>query len=88
MLKGHKKAVSYVKFLNNEDLVSASTDSQLKLWNIKQPNYVRSFEGKYFSMKLLEGTFYNSQNNTYFQTFYPLFIHIAPVFTVTLHLVS
>jgi E3 ubiquitin-protein ligase RFWD2 len=45
VLKGHKKAVSYVKFLNNEDLVSASTDSQLKLWNIKHPNYVRSFVG-------------------------------------------
>jgi len=45
VLKGHKKAVSYVKFLNNQDLVSASTDSQLKLWNIKQPNYVRSFVG-------------------------------------------
>jgi len=45
VLKGHKKAVSYVKFLNNEDLVSASTDSQLKLWNVKQQNYVRSFVG-------------------------------------------
>ena len=28
MFKGHKKAVSYVKFLNGSDLVSASTDSQ------------------------------------------------------------
>jgi len=45
VLKGHKKAVSYVKFLNNEDLVSASTDSQLKLWNVKQPYHVRSFVG-------------------------------------------
>ncbi|XP_023349005.1 E3 ubiquitin-protein ligase RFWD2 isoform X2 [Eurytemora carolleeae] len=45
VLKGHKKAVSYVKFLNNEDLVSASTDSQLKLWNVNQPYYVRSFTG-------------------------------------------
>jgi len=45
ILKGHKKAVSYVKFLNNEDLVSASTDSQLKLWNVNQSYYVRSFQG-------------------------------------------
>ena len=31
MFKGHKKAVSYVKFLNGSDLVSASTDSQRRL---------------------------------------------------------
>ena len=35
MFKGHKKAVSYVKFLNGSDLVSASTDSQRMLYNIQ-----------------------------------------------------
>lgn len=46
VFKGHKKAVSYVKFLNTEELISASTDSQLKLWNINQPPYsLRSFVG-------------------------------------------
>lgn len=45
VFKGHKKAVSYVKFLNNEEIVSASTDSQLKMWNINTPYCLRSFEG-------------------------------------------
>lgn len=45
VFKGHKKAVSYVKFLNNEDIVSASTDSQLKMWSINTPYCLRSFVG-------------------------------------------
>jgi WD40 repeat protein len=32
---GHKKAVSYVKFLSNNELASASTDSTLRLWDVK-----------------------------------------------------
>lgn len=45
VFKGHKKAVSYVKFLNSEEIVSASTDSQLKMWNINSPHCLRSFVG-------------------------------------------
>lgn len=46
LLKGHKKAVSYVKFLNGHEIVSASTDSQLKLWNVHEPPLpLRSFSG-------------------------------------------
>lgn len=45
VFKGHKKAVSYVKFLNSEEIVSASTDSQLKMWNISRPYCLRSFVG-------------------------------------------
>jgi len=45
VFKGHRKAVSYVKFLNSTDIVSASTDSQLKLWNVNQKNCIRSFTG-------------------------------------------
>lgn len=45
VFKGHKKAVSYVKFLNSEEIVSASTDSQLKMWNINTPYCLRSFVG-------------------------------------------
>lgn len=33
-LAGHGKAVSYVKFLDAETLVSASTDNTLKRWNL------------------------------------------------------
>lgn len=45
IFKGHKKAVSYVKFLNSSEIVSASTDSQLKMWNISTPHCLRSFVG-------------------------------------------
>eukprot|EP00899_Mesostigma_viride_P003664 jgi/Mesvir1/13299/Mv08588-RA.1 len=31
---GHRKAVSYVSFLNANELVSASTDSTLRLWDV------------------------------------------------------
>lgn len=33
---GHKKAVSYVKFINETELASASTDSTLRLWDVKE----------------------------------------------------
>ncbi|KAH0560890.1 E3 ubiquitin-protein ligase COP1-like [Cotesia glomerata] len=45
VFKGHRKAVSYVKFINKEEIVSASTDSQLKVWNINNPHCLRSFVG-------------------------------------------
>lgn len=35
-LAGHENAVSYVKFLDAETLVSASTDNTLKLWDLKK----------------------------------------------------
>ncbi|KAJ3232451.1 coatomer subunit alpha [Chytriomyces hyalinus] len=34
ILEGHKKAVSYVKFISSNEIVSASTDSTLKLWSL------------------------------------------------------
>ena len=37
--------MSYVKFLNSSEIVSASTDSQLKLWSIPESTCVRSFKG-------------------------------------------
>ncbi|CAL4062949.1 unnamed protein product, partial [Meganyctiphanes norvegica] len=43
--KGHRKAVSYVKFISSEDIVSASTDSQLKIWNVNKTHCVRSLQG-------------------------------------------
>eukprot|EP00742_Colponemidia_sp_Colp-10_P010944 GILJ01012084.1.p1 GENE.GILJ01012084.1~~GILJ01012084.1.p1 ORF type:complete len:785 (-),score=100.78 GILJ01012084.1:150-2504(-) len=35
IFKGHRKAVSYLRFLNRNDFVSASTDSTLKLWSLQ-----------------------------------------------------
>ena len=34
-MSGHDKAVSYIKFLSPTEVVSASTDSSLKLWSVK-----------------------------------------------------
>ena len=45
VFKGHRKAVSYVKFLSDRELVSASTDSQLKLWTVEDNVSCRSFRG-------------------------------------------
>ncbi|XVF87805.1 hypothetical protein PTKIN_Ptkin18bG0150400 [Pterospermum kingtungense] len=42
---GHKKAVSYVKFLSNNELASASTDSTLRLWDVKENLPPRTFRG-------------------------------------------
>ncbi|XP_066915253.1 E3 ubiquitin-protein ligase COP1-like [Clytia hemisphaerica] len=45
VLKGHRKAVSYAKFLDSNQIVSASTDSQLKLWDVKRGHCVKSYKG-------------------------------------------
>jgi E3 ubiquitin-protein ligase RFWD2 len=36
VFNGHRKAVSYVKFLSSNELASASTDSTLRLWDVKE----------------------------------------------------
>jgi len=45
VFRGHKKAVSYVKFMSKDEIVSASTDSTLKLWKNGQTECVRTFAG-------------------------------------------
>ncbi|XP_073964396.1 E3 ubiquitin-protein ligase COP1-like [Choristoneura fumiferana] len=45
VFRDHRKAVSYVKFLDARTLVSASTDSALKMWRVESPRCVRSFTG-------------------------------------------
>ncbi|KAK9078163.1 hypothetical protein SSX86_002220 [Deinandra increscens subsp. villosa] len=45
VFSGHQKTVSYVKFLSNDELASASTDSTLRLWDVKQYLPVRTFRG-------------------------------------------
>lgn len=42
---GHRKAVSYVRFLNGYELVSASTDSTLRMWDTKLCTNTRVFNG-------------------------------------------
>lgn len=36
VFSGHRKAVSYVKFLSTRELASASTDSTLRLWDVNE----------------------------------------------------
>ncbi|KAM6572561.1 E3 ubiquitin-protein ligase COP1 isoform X1 [Cannabis sativa] len=45
VFSGHKKTVSYVKFLSNTELASASTDSTLQLWDVKENKPIRTFKG-------------------------------------------
>ncbi|KAJ1647306.1 hypothetical protein LPJ64_001287 [Coemansia asiatica] len=45
VLRGHRKAVSYTRFLTPDKIVSASTDSSLKLWNLRTQECVRTFVG-------------------------------------------
>lgn len=44
IFKGHKKAVSYVKFLSKDCIISASTDSTLKSWMANNQENVYSHE--------------------------------------------
>ncbi|PVV04608.1 hypothetical protein BB560_000899 [Smittium megazygosporum] len=45
ILKDHRKAVSYVRFASSDSLISASTDSSLKLWDLKNNSCVKTFTG-------------------------------------------
>ncbi|KAL5571182.1 hypothetical protein UlMin_020779 [Ulmus minor] len=45
VFSGHQKTVSYVKFLSNNELASASTDSTLRLWDVKENMPARTFRG-------------------------------------------
>ncbi|CAK7351561.1 unnamed protein product [Dovyalis caffra] len=45
VFNGHRKAVSYVKFLSSHELASASTDSTLRLWDVKENLALRTFRG-------------------------------------------
>ncbi|XP_047342061.1 E3 ubiquitin-protein ligase COP1-like isoform X2 [Impatiens glandulifera] len=45
IFSGHNKTVSYVKFLSNEELASASTDNTLRLWDVKSNTPIRTYGG-------------------------------------------
>ncbi|KZV58496.1 hypothetical protein F511_11956 [Dorcoceras hygrometricum] len=45
IFSGHKRTVSHVKFVSNNELASASTDNTLRLWDVKSNLHVRSFRG-------------------------------------------
>ncbi|KAF2071898.1 hypothetical protein CYY_006777 [Polysphondylium violaceum] len=77
IFKGHRKAVSYVKFINKDEIISASTDSTLKLWDVNQNDCIRTFTGhsneKNFVGLTVNGDYIccGSENNgvyTYYKT--------------------
>jgi E3 ubiquitin-protein ligase RFWD2 len=37
--------VSYARFLSNNEIVSASTDSQLRLWRVTEGQCLRTYRG-------------------------------------------
>ncbi|KAG2237038.1 hypothetical protein INT48_001806 [Thamnidium elegans] len=45
VFEGHRKAVSYVKWLNDDEIISASTDSTLKLWDRESTLCKRTYAG-------------------------------------------
>ncbi|KAL8171114.1 hypothetical protein V2J09_022918 [Rumex salicifolius] len=45
VLSAHKKAVSYVQFMSNNELASASTDGTLRLWDTNKNSLVRTYRG-------------------------------------------
>jgi WD40 repeat protein len=45
VFEGHWRAVSYVLFLNRSELISASTDSSCKLWNVREQEPGLSYGG-------------------------------------------
>ncbi|XAR53828.1 hypothetical protein NMG60_11022521 [Bertholletia excelsa] len=45
VFSGHRKAVSYVKFLSSGELASASTDNTLRLWDVKENLPLHTFRG-------------------------------------------
>ncbi|KAG6557459.1 hypothetical protein Mapa_000732 [Marchantia paleacea] len=45
VFNGHRKAVSYVKFISPNELASASTDSTLRLWDVQENSAIRTLKG-------------------------------------------
>uniref|UniRef100_A0A914CF55 Uncharacterized protein n=1 Tax=Acrobeloides nanus TaxID=290746 RepID=A0A914CF55_9BILA len=45
VFRGHRKAVSYVKYCNEHEVVSASTDSNLRVWDVTSGKCLRIMRG-------------------------------------------
>ncbi|EEF33581.1 WD repeat-containing protein RUP2 [Ricinus communis] len=45
VLDGHKKTVTYVRFMDNGTLASAGIDGCLKLWNLQDSQLLRTYKG-------------------------------------------
>lgn len=45
IMGGHKRAVNYCHFINDQELVSQSIDSELKLWNVNTGQCLKTYTG-------------------------------------------
>ncbi|TKR81137.1 hypothetical protein L596_015065 [Steinernema carpocapsae] len=45
VFRGHRKAVSYVKYCSENEVVSASTDSNLRVWDVNTGQCLRTMKG-------------------------------------------
>uniref|UniRef100_A0A914IAJ2 RING-type domain-containing protein n=1 Tax=Globodera rostochiensis TaxID=31243 RepID=A0A914IAJ2_GLORO len=45
IFRGHRKAVSYVKYVNENEVISASTDSNLRLWDVNTGKCLQIMRG-------------------------------------------
>lgn len=45
IFRGHRKAVSYVKYCNENEVISASTDSNLRLWDVNSGKCLQTMRG-------------------------------------------
>ncbi|CAM6088169.1 unnamed protein product [Calypogeia fissa] len=45
VFNGHRKAVSYVKFISQNELASASTDGTLRLWDVQDNSAIQTLKG-------------------------------------------
>ena len=45
LFRGHRKAVSYVKYVNEHEVLSASTDSNLRLWDVNSGQCLARLHG-------------------------------------------
>ncbi|KAL0341061.1 UNVERIFIED_CONTAM: WD repeat-containing protein RUP2 [Sesamum radiatum] len=45
ILDGHRKAVTYTRFLDQQKIVSSSTDGCLKMWDAENQHLIRTYKG-------------------------------------------
>ena len=45
VFEGHERTVSYVKFMGQDEMVSACVDSTIKLWDLKEMKLTRTYRG-------------------------------------------
>ena len=53
LFNGHKNGVSHIKFNDENEFISASTDSNLKMWKLNESQCTRSYTGHVNTIKFV-----------------------------------